>query len=163
MGTLLTLWSARIAFLLYAAALASWLTVRPQAARLAWTAGFLVYLTHVAAAFHFYHHWSHHAAYEETARQTAKLTGVRSGGGLYGNYAFTAVWAIDVTWAWWSVETHRRRPRWIAGAVHSFMTFLFFNATVVFVSGWVRWLGLTVAAALALLWLLSIRRTPSPS
>jgi hypothetical protein len=151
-GTLLTLWSARIAFLFYAAALAAWLTGLARAARLAWALGFLVYLSHVAAAFHFHHHWSHDAAYEETARQTAGLFGVRSGAGLYCNYAFTCVWALDALWIWWSAETYRRRPRSIAAAIHSFMAFMFFNATVVFVSGWVRWLGLTVTVGLGILW-----------
>ena len=69
--------------------------------------------------------------------------GVRSGAGLYCNYAFTAVWALDVIWIW-------SRPRSIAPA-HSFMAFLFFNATVVFVSGWVRWLGLTATVILGIL------------
>ena len=104
-GTLLTVWSARIAFLLYAAALAAWLTGFPRAARLAWISGFLVYLSHVGSAFHFHHHWSHAAAYEETARQTAELFGIRSGGGLYFNYAFTCVWALDAIRIWWSAET----------------------------------------------------------
>ena len=152
-GTLFTHWSARIAFVLYAATLAAWLIGKPRAARLAWTSGFLVYLTHVAAAFHFRHHWSHDAAYEETARQTAELLGVRSGGGLYCNYAFTAVWAFDVIWIWWRAETYRRRRRWITAVIHCFMAFMFFNAMVVFVSGWVRWLGLTVTITLGILWL----------
>ena len=152
-GTLLILWSARAAFLLYVAALAAWLTERPRSARLAWTCGCLAYLGHVAAAFHFHHHWSHDAAYEETARRTGELFGVRSGAGLYCNYVFTVVWTFDVIWAWWSAETYRRRPRWIAGTVHFFMAFLFFNATVVFVSGWVRGLGLAATMAIAILWL----------
>jgi hypothetical protein len=152
-GTLIIHWSARIAFLLYAASLAAWLIGRPRAARLAWTSGLGIYLTHVAAAFQFRHHWSHNAAYEETARQTADLFGVRWGGGLYCNYAFTAVWVLDVIWIWWSAETYRRRPRWITAIIHGFMAFMFLNATVIFVSGWVRWLGLMVTIALGVLWL----------
>ncbi len=152
-GALLTLWSARLAFLLYAAALAAWLTGKPRPARVAWALGFLVYLSHVVSAFHFHHHWSHAAAYEETARRTAELFGVRSGSGLYCNYAFTAVWALDVIWIWSSPETYRRRPRSIAAATHSFMAFMFFNATVAFVSGWVRWLGLTATVALGMLYI----------
>jgi hypothetical protein len=97
-GTLLILWSARFTFLLYAASLAAWLIGRPRAARLVWTSGFWFYLTHVAAAFHFRHHWSHALAYEQTARQTAEPFGASWGGGLYFNYAFTAVWALDVIW-----------------------------------------------------------------
>ncbi len=36
--------------------------------------------------------------------------------------------------------------------IHSFMAFLFFNAIVVLVSGWVRWMGLAVTVALGMLW-----------
>jgi len=157
-GTLAISWSARAAFLLYVDALAAWLTGKTHPARLAWTCGFFVYLSHVVAAFQFHHHWSHSAAYEETARRTAELFGIRSGGGLYWNYAFTAVWAVDIIWIWWSAETYRRRPRWIGWVVHSFMAFLFFNATVVFVSGWVRWLGLAATVALGILWLRTRRK-----
>jgi len=157
-GTLFIHWSARVAFLLYAGALAAWLIGRPRAARLAWTSGFVIFLAHVAAAFQWAHHWSHSAAYDETARQTAALFGVRSGIGLYCNYLFTAVWAFDVVWLWWSAETYWRRPRWIAAMIHGFMAFLFFNATVVFVTGWVRWIGLIVFLALGVLWLRMRRR-----
>jgi hypothetical protein len=146
------LWSARAAFLFYIAALTAWLTGKPGAARLAWIIGLFVYLSHVAAAFQFQHHWSHTAAYEETARQTAKLFGLHVGSGLYFNYAFTAVWALDVLWIWRSVETYRRRPRWISVAIHSFMAFMFFNAAVVFVSGWFRWVGVAAIVALGMLW-----------
>jgi hypothetical protein len=158
-GTLFIHWSARITFLLYATALAAWLVGKPRAARLAWTCSFLLYLAHVAAAFHFRHHWSHEAAYEETARQSAELFGVPSGAGLYCNYTFTAVWAYDVIWIWWNAETHRRRRRWIPTVIHSFMAFLFFNATVVFASGWVRWMGLAVTVAVGMLWW-SMRKAP---
>ena len=152
MGTLLTLWSARIAFLLYGAALAAWLMGRPRAARIAWVSGFLVYLTHVGVAFHFYHRWSHDAAYADTARQTEELLGVAFGGGLYANYVFTAVWALDVLWPWFHRASYDRRPRWAAAAIHVFMAFLFLNAAVVFVSGWARWLGLAMTGALLALW-----------
>lgn len=151
-GTQLTLWSARIAFLLYVAALAAWLIGKPRAARFAWTSGFMIYLSHVAAAFHFQHHWSHNAAYEETARQTAELFGVRSGEGLYFNYVFTAVWACDVIWSWWRATSYHGRPVWISATIHAFLAFMFFNATVVFVSGWVRWLGVAATVALSALW-----------
>src|SRR5215475_9933608 len=108
-GTPLIHWSARIAFLLYAAALGAWLVEKPRAARLPWTCGLILYLAHVGAAFHFRYHWSHDAAFAETARQTAELFGIPAGAGLYCNYVFTAVWAFDAIWIWWNEETHRRR------------------------------------------------------
>jgi hypothetical protein len=151
-GTLLTLWTARIAFLLYLVAIVAWLTGNPRHARLAWISGLLVYLSHVASAFQFQHHWSHSQAFEETARRTGELLGFRSGVGLYFNYAFTVVWSMDAGWIWWSPETYRRRPQFIDVAVHAFMAFMFFNATVVFASGWPRWLGLTAVVAIIGLW-----------
>lgn len=163
MGLLLIHWSARISFVLYASAIAAWLIGKARAAPLIWTSGFLVYLIHVVAAFQFQHHWNHAAAYEETARQTAALFGVSTGVGLYCNYAFTVMWALDVIWIWWSAETYRERPHWIAVAIHGFMSFLFFNATVVFVSGRVRWLGILVCIALGILWLRKRNRPATAS
>lgn len=145
-GYFLTLWSARIAFILYSAAIVGWLTGKSERARQAWTAGLLVYLSHVAAAFHFHHGWSHAAAYRQTARQTADLFGVESGSGLYLNYAFTALWTMDVIWMWWSDTSYRRRHRAITFSIHGFMAFLFFNASIVFVSGWPRWFGVAIIA-----------------
>lgn len=145
-GQALTLWTIRLATLLYVAALAG---IRP---RLAWTLGCLAYLAHVAAAFQFHHAWSHTAAYIETARQTRELFGADSGSGLYFNYAFTAVWLADVVWWWRAPAAYLTRPRWIAGAVHGFMAFMFFNGVVVFASGVTRWVGLAATAALALRW-----------
>ena len=153
MNDFLTLWTIRLACVLYFAAallpgLGRWW-------RAAWTAGFIAYLTHVAAAFAFHHGWSHDAAFSETARRTGELFGVESGAGLYFNYAFTAVWLADVVWLWRGSsgnngDTYRTRPRWISIAVHAFMAFMFFNATVVFASGWVRWLGAAATAILLL-------------
>jgi hypothetical protein len=152
-GSMVTLWSVRAAGLCYVVAIAAWIRQRPHLARIAWTISLGCYLCHVAAAFGFYHGWSHQAAYRETARQTAALFGMWWGGGLYFNYLFTLVWALDVVWLW----RYRKRPRWIALAVHTFMAFLFFNATVVFASGWIRWSGVLATLALALLWFVSRR------
>jgi len=145
-----TRWTIWIALALYVAALGA----RP-ASRLrqwAWTLGCLFYLAHVAAAFHFYHHWSHAAAYQHTARRTAEVMGLDWGGGLYWNYAFTLVWLGDVIWMWLRL----RRPRWAGAAVQGFLAFMVFNATVVFETGPIRWLGL--AATVGLLSTLLIRR-----
>src|SRR5436190_20613472 len=67
-GQLITLWTIRLACILYAAACAGWLTSRDKPARLAWTLAYFFYVMHVGAAFASYHHWSHQAAYRETAR-----------------------------------------------------------------------------------------------
>lgn len=138
--------------MLYVFALALWLARKPRFAPLLWTLAFACYLGHVVSAFAFHYDWSHQAAYAETARQTAELFKIQWGGGLYFNYAFTALWAADVLWMWGSVASYRNRPRWIGGAIHAFMAFMFFNATVVFASGWVRGLGLAAVALLVMIW-----------
>lgn len=151
-GTLLTLWSVRLACALYVLALGSWLLEKGRLAGVAWTLGLLCYLVHMLTAFGVYHHWSHQEAYLDTARQTAEIFYVDWGGGLYFNYLFSVVWLADVVWLWADGTGYGRRPRWIAIAVHAFMAFMFFNATVVFAAGWTRRFGLAGCLLLLLLW-----------
>jgi hypothetical protein len=146
-GRVVTLWLADGAAALYAAAIALMLLRRDSFARVAWTAGCAIFLVHVGLAFHFYHHWSHAEAYAATARQSG------IGWGLYFNYAFAIVWVADVLW--WG----RLRASWIGILIHSFLAFMFFNATVVFGKGWVRWAGAVATMALAVLYGISRRRT----
>ena len=150
-GEQLTRWTARVALLLYAATLMLRHTRPPRAnlARQLWTAGCFVFLLHVAAAFQFFHHWSHADAYRETARQTAELVGTPTGWGLYLNYLFTGIWAIDSA-AWWTrgTDAYRARPRWLRVGVDVFMAFMAFNATVVFGHGATRWVSAFVTLLL---------------
>src|SRR5688572_28784366 len=66
-GEMVTRWTIRLTLALFAGALAAWLAgggpVAGVWARRAWTAGLLLYLAHVAAAFHVFHNWSHQAAW----------------------------------------------------------------------------------------------------
>ncbi len=156
-GESLTRWTVRLALAGYVLGVAiplwSGRSDRAQVqARWAWTMGCLAFLAHVLCAFAFYHGWSHGAAYEETARRTAELFGIAWGGGLYFNYAFTAVWVADVLWWWRDLERYQARPRWLGSVLHGFFGFMAFNATVVFATGWVRWLGLSVCLGLGVLW-----------
>jgi hypothetical protein len=121
-------------------------------ARMLWTAACLLYLAHVAAAFHFVHGWSHQAAYLDTARQTEALLGVRYGGGLYWNYVFTLLWSADVAWWWYSPAGYRNRDRRLQAGVHGFLAFMFFQATVVFGRGLVRLFGVAAGSAVLLAW-----------
>ncbi len=151
-GKILTLWTIRAAVISYAASVIAWLRRRDRSARLIWSLACLLYLVHVACAFHFYHHWSHSAAYEDTARRTAELLGASWGGGLYLNYIFTVAWMMDVIWWWRGFALYRSRPQWMHTSVHTFFAFMFFNATVVFATGPVRWLGLVATATLGFIW-----------
>lgn len=104
---------------------------RPRTARLVWTAALVLYLLHVAAAFHFQYGWSHAIALRETARQTRELFGVDSGSGLYLNYLFTAIWISDCLWWWLLPMGYAARPIAVSAVIQGFMGFMFVNATVV--------------------------------
>jgi hypothetical protein len=153
-GEFLTRWTVRVALTLYVLALALRVSAagcrrRLATARLFWTVGCLAFLLHTASAFEFYHDWSHRAAYEATARQTAEVVGLDWGGGLYANYAFAALWTVDVCWWWFGPEHYQARPRTLEWALQGFLGFMAFNATVVFGVGAIRWFGLAATLFLA--------------
>jgi hypothetical protein len=153
--TRVTIWIALSGYALGAASLiVAWKKPRLlRLARVAWTAGCLVYLAHVFCAFHFYHDWSHSTAYQETARQTADTVGLEFGAGLFVTYAFTVAWVTDVT-AWWArgLDSYLRRSRILLFIWHAFFAFIVFNGTVVFESGPSRWFGLALCLSLAGVW-----------
>lgn len=159
---LLTRWTVRLALLLYAATLALRLLSpsRRRASRLLWTIGCVLFLAHVAAAFHYFHGWSHANAYRETARRTSELFGTDWGGGLYFNYLFTLAWAADVAW-WWAkgIDAPDRRRRWVGMTLHAFMFFMAFNATVIFERGATRWVAVALTVAVVAL---AARRAAMP-
>ncbi len=131
-----------------------------EVARMVWTVSCASLLVHVACAFHYYHAWSQAAAYRETARQTAEVTGMNWGGGLFINYALMFGWVVDVAWWWRGLDVYRNRPRWLAAAWQGFLIFIIFNATVVFKTGALRWIGLGLCLWLVFLWLLvSVSKT----
>jgi len=156
-------WSVRIALVLYAAALFSWLLGGrrwERAIRGLWSAGLLFYLAHAFAAFHFVHGWSHARAAVETAGQTKELFGVASGLGLWLNYLFTIAWTADALWWWIDEIGYRLRPRWVRVSVHAFLAFMFFNGAVVFGEGFSRWFGLLSTPPLLVVWLRSRAAVP---
>ncbi len=116
------------------------------------TAGCVVFLCHVAAAFHFYHDWSHAAAYADTARQTAEFAGWNWGGGLYINYAFALVWLVEVVWAWAAPTRFQHRAGWLTWSLRGFFLFMIFNGAVVFVRGRMKWFGLILCLVLVICW-----------
>lgn len=155
-GELCTRWTVRLALLGYFAGAMGGFANSPNGrriARVAWTVGCLCYLVHVACAFHFYHGWSHAAAWRHTAERTAELTGWKWGGGLYFNYAFTALWMAD-TLCWWRSKPSRLYPF----VVQPFLFFMVFNSTVVFGHGFARWFGLAGCTLILAFWLAMRRR-----
>ncbi|MGE4002170.1 MAG: hypothetical protein AB7I48_18330 [Planctomycetaceae bacterium] len=167
-GELIVRWTARLAVAAYALRLIADLhgwpeepdrrARREQLVRSVWTAGGIVYVLHVAAAFHFVHHWSHTAAVDHTARQTGAVTGWHWGGGLWINDAFTLWWPLDIAWSW--RRSLDRLPRWYVVALHTITGFLMFNATVVFGPPWWRWAASALIHGTALTFIRRLTQTP---
>jgi hypothetical protein len=186
LGALLTKWTIRLALACYVAYLAGWLSGRnthwPRLARAIWTLGCILFVVHVACAFHFYHHWSHAVAWRHTADRTQQLLGVAVGDGIFFSYLFLVLWVLDVLWLWpeaFAVAIRRpgkgsppspatgdaicvpgKSPRleetpWWRVVVHIFLLFVAINGAIVFESGPTRWAGILAIFALVCL---AIRR-----
>lgn len=123
-------------------------------ARLAWTFGLAAFLIHVGFAFGFFYAWSHETALAETARQTEEVVGVESSVGLWVNYAFTAILALDVLQQW------RSGTRRFATAIDWLVIFMIVNGAVVFADGFVRLYGLVIIAFILTFRLKRARRGP---
>jgi hypothetical protein len=167
MGDLLIAWTVRLGLLCFVVSLALW--GRPRggvpfgsrnlaAAKWLWGIGWLMFVGHMLAAFHFHHHWSHRHAVAETAQQTEDLMGIAFGGGLYFNYLFLALWFVDfmVIAFRGTAVGHRQWWQWL---IIAYLAFIAFNGTVVFKSGGMRWSGVvgTLVLCYALLPLLATR------
>jgi hypothetical protein len=123
---------------------------RDSLARWAWTVGCISLLVHVACAYNYYHSWSYTSSFKETAKQTAEVYGIYWGGGLFVNYFLMLGWTADVIWWWTGLEKYRKRSKAITISWHIFLFFIFFNATVVFASGSLRWIGILIS--IIILW-----------
>ena len=121
-----------------------------------WILGGVCLWVHAALAFHAVHEWSHAAAVEATAAQVAAVTGWRSGGGLWVNYAFLFTWA-GIAWRWNRLGRTGRLVWW------SLVLFLGFNGAVVFAPTGSRWVGIlwTLAAGAAVLRLIRASNVPT--
>jgi hypothetical protein len=116
-----------------------------RANRWVWSIGCAALWLHVAAAFHFIHHWSHAEAVRQTAEQTRQLTGWSWGGGVYINYAFAFFWLMDVAFLWRRGLKPDSRSAASFWTIHSMFGFMMFNATVVFGPLYWRYVGLVFA------------------
>ena len=153
--THVTIWTSLFA---YAAGEAGRVNHGLKTARLVWSCGCVLYLLHVATAFHVHHGWSHASAYTHTAEQTSAFVGVLWGSGIYANYAFTAIWVGEVAWWWLSPLTYRNRPRELEVTVRAVFLFMIGNGAVVFVEGPMRWLGLGLFVAVGSIWWNDVNR-----
>ncbi len=122
-----------------------------RAARWCWTWAWISFLVHLAMAFHFYDDWSHARAFARTR------AGSGVGEGLYVSYLFTLGWTGDVLWWWLAPLAYAQRSRWVGRVWHAFTAFLFFNGTVVFEAGPIRWVGLALFFGLLVAWFRSVQ------
>jgi hypothetical protein len=161
-GSFLTQWTIRLALVCLAVYWGgnSWLLCRSSVNRKTraeqrkfailrgiWTAGCLLFVTHVACAFHFTHHWSHTDAWNHTAAETQRLMGFSFGHGIYFSYLFLLLWVVDVAVLWLNVQ----RPAWLVLSVYLFLFFIAFNGAIVFEDGPTRPVGMAVVAVLAVI------------
>ena len=155
-GALLISWTVRLALLCYTAATVISL-LRPPAQRRTlivrplWTAGALLFIAHVAAAFHYRHHWSHAAAVRSTAAQTEELIGIAFGEGLWFSYLFVLLWTADAAWSWIDSDSWQKRRPAVTRALHLWLFFIAFNGAVVFESGPTRPAGVFVTIVVLVL------------
>jgi hypothetical protein len=124
-----------------------------RATRIAWTIACFSLLLHFICAYQFYHDWSQDSAYSETARQTDVVVGLNWGGGLFINYSVLLIWLADIAY-WWlaGVDSYQQKLWTLRKIWHAFLIFIIVNATIVFKSGLVRWVGLVYCIVLAFAW-----------
>lgn len=156
---LLIVWSVRLGLIAYVMSLAeSMWAMGSNRGRVTWTVGGLACLAHILLAMHFQHDWRLAAAYAETARQTREIIGLDWGGGIYINFLFAAVWLADAAWWWCSPASRAARGKWLSWAIHGFLAFIIFNATVVFKTGPLRWTALAACLALIMMAAIAVNR-----
>ena len=164
-GDDLTRGTVRVALLFYAIAATLMLLLdsrewqadgRGQVARVAWALAWAAYLVHLGMAFHHYHGWSHDAAIEHTR----SVSGF--GEGIYFSHLFTLLWTADVLWWQLRSRSYAVRSAWIDRLLHGYMSFIIFNATVVFEAGLIRWLGAALSIELAAVLAYRLWRTRAP-
>jgi hypothetical protein len=159
LGETLTRNTVRLSLAWYAAALLIMLRLQPadwlatsgpgRLARWCWTWAVVVFLVHLAVAFHFYHNWSHADAFERTRQVSG------TGEAIYTSYVFTWLWILDAAWWWIRPASYAARSPWIDRLLHGFMLFIVFNGMVVFEVGFIRYAGLVMFSALAVAWFLA--------
>lgn len=151
MSTILTQATIWIAMLAWTVAI-----FRKGESRWWWAAALAFYIIHILSAYESHYQWSHDIAISETARQTAEVIGWDSGIGLYFNYAFAAILAIDLGVLWF--RKRRPFPRFVDGLVF----FMILNGAVVFGSGAVRIYGALLWVLIVATWIFRARENSSP-
>ena len=109
-------------------------------------------LIHTVLSFAIVHRWSHADAVLHTATQTAAVFGTAVGWGIYVNYLFFAVWALDLM-TWSAAGRVAARPRGATIALRAFYLVIILNAAVIFAAGGRRLLGIVIVGVMVTAWL----------
>lgn len=118
----------------------------------AFATGAALCAVHVTLAMWLAHGWSHASAVAATAAQTKAVYGLDWGGGVFANYAFVAVWALDA-WRWRArVARSGAVADALTWAIRVFFFVMILNGAVIFAAGPRRILGAAVIAALVWVW-----------
>ena len=120
-------------------------------------AGLVLAIVHTILSFDVVHGWSHDDAVLNTAMQTEAVFGIAFGAGVYVNYAFFAVWLVDLVW-WRRAGGVQRRAGWLTLGLEAFYLLIIINAAVVFAGGWRRLLGTVLVLVLAASYAAAVRR-----
>lgn len=138
-GDFFTRQTARVAVLYWGVAIAGMLwPIAFSSMRWLWTLASVAYVVHVATAFQWAHHWSHAKAYQHVQEASG------FGEGIFVSYAFTLFWVFDVLCSWASSRMYQKRHNALTCTIHGLMAFVVFNGTVVYETGFIRWVGLTL-------------------
>lgn len=148
----LTIWVALALFAAGEAGRSGRRAVPAPWARSASLIGLLLASAHFLLAFDVRHDWSHASAVQETARQTADVYGLDWGGGVYVNYAFLGVWALDLCRWRAGARPGTARSRFPTWLVRAFYVVVILNAAVIFAAGWRRGLGAALVVAIVAAW-----------
>jgi hypothetical protein len=131
-----------------------------RTARAIWTIALGLAIVHVVLAFQFVYLWNHEAAVDATTQQTAAMVGWAWRGGIYVNYVFLALWALDTGWWWIAPADRAARSIALESARRALFLFMFVNGAVIFAAGIGRIIGIISTAVVLLAYLAGPPRRP---
>jgi len=149
-------WTIWIALVLFAAGEAGKRALAGgRAASWAWPAsaiGGALAVAHVVIAMGARHGWSHDAAVAATARQTSAVYGLDWGGGVFVNYAFVALWVLELGLWRLAPASYFSRPRAVTWLARAFFFVVIVNAAFVFAGRLRRIAGAVIVLSLVASW-----------
>ena len=129
-----------------------------SAANLVYAVGAFIMAIHIVCSYGIAHEWSHQAALDHTANETLDVVGVAVPHGVYVNFLFLIVYVANGVWRFRLGASRMRRPQVVAIAIDCFLDAIVLMATVVFETGWIRWVMIGFVLAIVLRWCSGIRQ-----